>query len=91
MSDDYSEKLQEVVDDYDEDVFWHGLETRLGKRDFMRTATEAEMEEMEDNDGWYPDRIQGIYDGWSKEFEDHGIDRLEVSGNGVLLGSEFKK
>lgn len=77
MSDDFSEKMQEAMDDYDDEIFWHELETRLGKRDFERTMTEAEKEEMEE-DGWYPKRIHDLYDKWSKEFEDNGVERLGI-------------
>lgn len=77
MSDDFSEKMEEVMDDYDDEIFWHELETRLGKRDFERTMTKAEKKEMEE-DRWYPKRIHELYDKWSKEFEDNGVERLEI-------------
>mgnify|MGYP001606038424 CR=1 FL=1 len=42
MSDNFSEKMHEAIDDYNDETFWHELETRLGKRDFERTMTKAE-------------------------------------------------
>jgi hypothetical protein len=78
MSDGFSEELQETVDEYDNETFWQELEMRLGKRDFERTVTEAEKKEIEDNNGWLPERIHGLYEKWGKEFEDYGIERLEV-------------
>jgi len=78
MSDELSESLQEVMNDYDNETFWHELETRLGKRDFDRTITEAENKEMEENNGWYSNRIYGIYEAWSNEFEENGIERLGI-------------
>lgn len=77
MSDSFSEEMQEVMDDYDDETFWHELETRLGKRDFERTMTEIE-EIKTKKDGWYPDRICDIYEKYEKEFEEYGIERLEI-------------
>lgn len=77
MSDEWSEKLHEVIDEYNNETFWHELETRLGKRDFWRTITEAERAEIE-NDNWYPSRINDVYEKWGEEFEKYGIDRLEI-------------
>lgn len=77
MSDEWSEKLHEVIEDYNDENFWHELETRLSKRDFGRTMTEAEREEIK-NSGWYPSRIHDVYEKWSKEFEKYGINRLEI-------------
>ncbi|MFP4539961.1 MAG: hypothetical protein ACLFNN_03445, partial [Candidatus Paceibacterota bacterium] len=77
MSDEWSEKLHEVIEDYNDENFWHELETRLGKRDFERTMTEAEREEIKKS-GWYPSRIHDVYEKWSKEFEKYGINRLEI-------------
>lgn len=78
MSDDFSEKLHEAIDDYNDETFWHELEIRLGKRDFERTITEAEKKEMKENGWWYPKRIQELYAKWSKEFEDNGVERLDI-------------
>ena len=78
MSDAFSEKLQEVIDDYDDETFWSELETRLGKRDFEKTMTEAERKEMQKNNGWYPERIHEIYESWNREFEKNGVERLGI-------------
>lgn len=78
MNEEYGEILDEVIEDYNNNVFWHELETRLGKRDFERTITEAEKRQIEENNGWYPDRIHEIYENWGKEFEDNGIENLGV-------------
>src|SRR3989344_1338109 len=34
LSDITSDALQAAMDDYNDETFWHELETRLGKRDF---------------------------------------------------------
>lgn len=77
MSDEFSEKYHEVIEEYNDETFWHDLEVRLGKRDFERTITDAEIKELE-KDGWYPKRIHKIYKEWRKEFEKNGIERLEI-------------
>lgn len=77
-SNDYSEQMEEAMDDYNNETFWNELQVRLGKRDFSRTMTALEEKEIKENGGWLPDRIHGIYDEWEKEFEEHGIERLEV-------------
>lgn len=76
-SDDFSEEMQTVIDDYDDDVFWHELETRLGKRDLERDMSDAEREETEKT-GWLPRRVQDFYEKWAREFEQYGIERLKV-------------
>ena len=34
LKDEIYEKLQEIMDEYDDYVFWNELEVRMGKRDF---------------------------------------------------------
>lgn len=79
LSDDFSERMDEVLSDYDIETFWHELELRLGKRDFERTMTPQEKEEIEKNGGWLLARIQSCYDRWADEFETHGTERLEIN------------
>jgi hypothetical protein len=79
-SDEFSGEMQDVMDDYDEQTFWQELEVTLGKRDFENSITEAEIKEMKENNGWYPDRIHEIYEKWSSEFEENGVDRLGIIG-----------
>ena len=78
LKDEIYEKLQEIMDEYDDYVFWNELEVRMGKRDFERTKTEDEEKYMKEKDGWYLERIHEIYEKYRKEFEEHGVDRLEI-------------
>ena len=78
LKDEIYEKLQEIMDEYDDYVFWNELEVRMGKRDFERTKTEDEEKYMKEKDGWYPERIHEIYEKYRKEFEEHGVDRLKI-------------
>lgn len=77
LGDSISEKIEEMMGDYDDDVFWDELETRLGKRDFYRTITDEEKKEIEKQE-WLPERIHEIYGKYQKEFEKNGIERLEI-------------
>ena len=79
-TDELSKFQEEIMEEYDEDTFWHELEVALGKRDFWRTVTPEEKEEMKKKD-WLPERIREIYGKYTKEFEKYGIDRLEIKNN----------
>ncbi len=83
VSDALSEKLEEALDDYDDEIFWFELETRLGNRDFERMMTEDEKKEMKASDGPYPERIRESYESWRKEFERHGIERLGIAEKAI--------
>ena len=76
-SDKLCEEEEHLSEDYDDNVFWHELETRLGKRDFYRTVTKDEEKEMKAKQ-WLPERVHKIYGSYAKEFEEHGLERLRV-------------
>ena len=76
-SDELSEIEEEIIEEYDDDTFWHELTTRLGKRDFWRTVTPEEKEKIEKDD-WLPERINEFYEKYEKEFEENGLERLGV-------------
>jgi hypothetical protein len=78
MSDEFTEKFMDDSEEYNDVIFWDELETRLGKRDFERTITNAEKKEIAERGGWYSNRIEEIYRGWSTEIEKHGIERLGI-------------
>jgi len=81
LKDKIYEKIDEIVEDYDEYIFWSELEVRMGKRDFERTITEKEKQYIRENKGWLPDRVHEIYEKYRQEFENHGIDRLELKSD----------
>lgn len=72
-----SELEEEIMSEYDDDAFWHELMTRLGRRDFFRTVTPEEQKEMKKRD-WLLDRAQEFFDKYDKEFEEYGVERLEI-------------
>jgi len=81
LDDGFAEKLDEVIDDYNNEIFWDELQTRLGKRDYERTETPEEKEEVIKNHGWYPERIHELYEAWGKELEDNGLENFGIVKN----------
>ena len=76
-SDELCEELEATIAEYEDDSFWSDLTVSLGKRDFFRDATEAEMKEMSKTQ-WLPERAHDFYEKYEEEFKKHGIDRLEI-------------
>lgn len=81
MKDEIYEKIQAILDEYDDYIFWNELEVRMGKRDFERTITDDDKKYIKENKGWLPERINELYEKYRDEFEKYGIDRLEVKNN----------
>jgi len=67
-----------AIADYDDETFWFELESRLGERDFYYYGNDAEIEAAE-RTGKLPDRVEWYYRKYRKEFDGHGVDRLEIS------------
>ncbi len=67
-----------AVADYDDETFWFELESRLGERDFYYYGNDTEIETAEKT-GKLPDRVEWYYRKYRKEFDENGIDRLEIS------------
>lgn len=68
----------EAIADYDDETFWFELESRLGERDFYYYGNDKEIEAAEKT-GKLPDRVEWYYRKYRKEFDEHGVDRLEIS------------
>ncbi|MFC1613264.1 hypothetical protein ACFL23_02940 [Patescibacteria group bacterium] len=76
-ADDICHEVEETIEEYTEDEFWENLVTRLGKRDFWRSLSEEEKEEIKKDD-WLPEKVREFYDKYWEEVENYDIDRLEV-------------
>lgn len=79
---DLSLDAERAMDEYNNETFWFELEVRLGQRDFQQTKTAADQREIEAHHGMLPERIQQLYDRYTKEFERHGIERLAINEAG---------
>ncbi|HOZ53474.1 MAG TPA: hypothetical protein PK142_02230 [bacterium] len=84
LNDEWSDKISNDLDEYDDENFWSELETSLGKRDFMRDIKPEEIEYISKND-WLPERINDFYQKWQDEFADNGLDRLDIVWRGDLI------
>ena len=78
MKEEIYERMREIMDEYDDYIFWNELEVRMGKRDFERSITADDKRYIKENKGWFPERIHEIYEKYRREFENYGIDRLEI-------------
>lgn len=76
-SDELAEEEGEIMDKFGEDEFWERLVRYLGKRDFYRDMTKEEKREAKKNN-WLPERVHEFYERYNKEFEEYGVERLEV-------------
>lgn len=81
LNDEWSDRILNDLDEYDEENFWSELETALGKRDFMRDIRPEEIEYISKND-WLPERINDFYQKWQDEFASNGLDRLDIIWRG---------
>lgn len=77
-SDELIEEEEAIIDEYNDDQFWHELEMCLGQRDFEREKTEEDKKYIKEHDGWLPDKINNYYEKYEKEFEENGIMNLEI-------------
>lgn len=74
----FDESMHELIGEYEEEHFWHELITRLSHRDFYRTITPEEKQQAE-KEFWLPKRHDKIVDQYDNEFEQFGIERLEIN------------
>ena len=77
-TDELDGKVEEMMEEYDNDEFWHELEVRLGQRDFYREIIKDDLKYIEEHHGVLPERINSYYQKYEDEFDEHDIDRLEI-------------
>lgn len=77
MKDEVYEKLQPLIDEYDDEAFWDGLVDRLADRDFGETYGDA-AKRMDQNERF--GKLSAFVDKYEAEIEKHGIDRLRIMG-----------
>jgi hypothetical protein len=65
-----------LIDEYDDENFWQELPDRLGERDFFRKYPTEEIRKMTDED--YFTKMMECNIAWENEFEENGIERLEI-------------
>jgi len=73
---DLEEEMAEAVDFYDDNTFWDQLVFRMADRDFGRKYGEDALDELATEKG--TEREKPLLDKYEKEFNEHGLDRLEI-------------
>ena len=75
-SHELEEKMAELVDFYNDNTFWDQLIFRMADRDYVRKHGEEAMAELETEKGM--EREKPLLEKYEKEFNEHGLDRLEI-------------
>ena len=71
-------KMDKIVDEYDDFTFWEELETRLGHRDLAKELTQAEKERLKQDTKFMVEKTEEYFQKYRDEFEKNGIERLEI-------------
>ncbi|MBM3305602.1 MAG: hypothetical protein FJY79_06640 [Candidatus Aminicenantes bacterium] len=75
-SGELEEKMAEITDLYNDNTFWDQLIYRMADRDYVRKYGEDSLEELYTEQGI--ERERPLVERYEKEFNEHGLDRLEV-------------
>ncbi|MFO7733930.1 MAG: hypothetical protein R6X21_09810 [Candidatus Aminicenantes bacterium] len=75
-SGELEEKMAEITDFYNDNTFWDQLIYRMADRDYVRKYGEDSLEELYTEQGI--ERERPLVERYEKEFNEHGLDRLEV-------------
>lgn len=78
LADKSWEEIRRILDEFANDEFWERLAEELGRRDFRRVATPAELAEIKKT-GVYPERVRDFMERYEEEFEEYDTDRLEIN------------
>ena len=75
-SHELEEKMSESVDFYNDNTFWDQLIYRMADRDYLRKYGEEALSELDTEKGM--EREKPLLEKYEKEFNEHGVERLEV-------------
>jgi hypothetical protein len=75
-SHELEEKMAETIDFYNDNTFWDHLIYRLADRDYLRKYGEEALSELDTEKGI--EREKPLLEKYEKEFNEHGVERLEV-------------
>ena len=70
------EEMAEAIDSYDDNTFWDQLIFRMADRDYSRKYGEDALDELTTEEGTR--REKPLLDKYEKEFNEHGLDRVEI-------------
>ncbi|HVP91775.1 MAG TPA: hypothetical protein VMS75_11235 [Terriglobales bacterium] len=75
-SHELEEKMTEAVDFYNDNTFWDQLIYRMADRDYVRKHGDDALAELDTEEGMEKERP--LVEKYEKEFNEHGLDRLEL-------------
>jgi len=78
VSDDVSDYIEKLMDDYDEDIFWEELKHRLSERDFLESLAKTDKKKLKNIHEKIPELAKKFYEGYDDEFKKRGIERLRL-------------
>lgn len=70
-------KEEKIIEEYEEQQFWENLGIKLGQRDLYNSLSDKEKEELS-KQIWLPEKIHEFYEKYSIEFEENGLNRLQI-------------
>lgn len=76
LTEAYDSRIFDDVREYDEYAYWEELAKSMAERDFHRKYSEQDISAMDEKK--FFEKHWDIEEQWNKEFEENGIDRLEL-------------
>jgi len=75
----YEEKIQPILNDFEEFSLYDGLSSELARRDFKKEHARAEIRRMaKENAGYFGVEMYDYEKKYWDEFDKHGYERLEI-------------
>jgi len=68
--------VDELMEEYNEDIFWDELIDRLGERDFYRRYSPAEIKAMTRDERF--EKLDACIDAWADEIDKNGLENIWV-------------
>jgi hypothetical protein len=76
-SEELLSELEVYIQDYDNEIFWNELISRMVEKELLENYTEEELENMNDKE-FYDVKFK-LMDKYEDEFEKYGIKRLKIN------------
>lgn len=76
-SEKLEDEIQEYIEDYNDEIFWQTLVTKLAIRDLEREHGKSAVEKMELNER--VKKINPFFNKYAEEFSENGIENLVIA------------
>lgn len=80
-SNKFEDEIQEYIEDYNYEIFWQTLVTKLAIRDLEREYGKSAVEKMELNER--VKKINPFFNKYAEEFSENGLENLVIAKRGV--------